>query len=206
MRPASENVSEKQHANNLLEKADMILDTDFTEEVFYGGFADDLDMDDALILDTNFTEEFVDAGFVDDLDVDDGLMAYLQAHFPEFFPSLPNVPEGNHVSLVVPNPFVEASAARYSTQRTKFTLPEDGAVDGHIKFRRIRSTDNDDENANRPPAGSLLRPSLAVHQRSVPSMKGDTVAYLPPDFGSGCKLDATDTKLLKFCKSSVPSP
>ena len=132
-------------------------------------------------------------------------MAYLQALFPEYFPSLPNEPGGSHVSLVVSNPFVEASAVRYSPQRTTFTLPEGGAVNGHIKFR-LKSTDKNDENANRPPAGSLLRPSLAVHQRRIPGIKGDTVAYLPPDFGSGCKLGATDSKLLKFCKSSVLSP
>lgn len=125
---------------------------------------------------------------------------WLSGFFPELFPSLP-VPEERCVNITIPNPFIEDSVARYSCEnRVTFTMPEDGAVNGYIKFR-LRMTDSSDE-SHKPKHSTFGQSSMAVHHRNMPErdIPGNNVPYLPPDFGRESKLDGTDIKLLKFCQ------
>jgi hypothetical protein len=138
---------------------------------------------------------------------------FLLEQFPELFPSLPRTDERN-VSLDVPNPFEEGSAAHHpSLKSAPSSLPEDGGVNGLIKFRlRISDTDT---NKPVPYRQGLLDKSPLRFGRQhpqPPSVPTDgqhaqgpgigVVPSLPPDFGRGLNLDTTDSKLLKFCKSS----
>lgn len=127
---------------------------------------------------------------------------WLAAEFPDLFPSLPDL-ESRIVNLHLENPFLEGSAVRHPALKTNHTLPEDGAVNGYIKFR-IRFSAEDDT-SHRPQAQKATafgQSTPAVHHRSHHPIVGDHVPCVPPDFGKGCKLDNMDSKLMKFCKLS----
>lgn len=107
--------------------------------------------------------------------------AWLTVQFPELFPSLPAA-EDRLVNLAIPNPFLEGSANRHAFLRPSKTLPEDGAVDGYVKFR-IRFTREDTRSHPRAQRTVFSLSSLAVHHRNRYPIGEQNVPSLPPDFG-----------------------
>ncbi len=91
-------------------------------------------------------------------------------------------------------------------------LPEDGAVNGYIKFR-LRMCDVEDHKSGvlgkgksflanpQPKSCPQQQTHLTEHKVKGPLID---VPYLPPNFGRRLKLDNTDNKLLKFCKCILP--
>jgi hypothetical protein len=115
------------------------------------------------------------------------------------YPDVPSLEE-RFVDLTLDNPYSENAIVRHKTLRKALAMPEDGAVNGYIKFR-IRNADLDERSTKR--AKSLVG-GLSVPSRdtSSPSQSPfSNIPYLPPDFGRGVKLDEVDSKLLKFCKA-----
>jgi hypothetical protein len=124
---------------------------------------------------------------------------WLAAQFPELYPSVPDI-ENRMVDLHLENPFLEDSEVRHPVLRTNHTLPEDGAVNGYIKFRIRFSEENNTGCRPRAQNATFGQSTLAVHHRNYHPVVGDHVPYVPPDFGKGSKLDSMDGKLMKFCK------
>ena len=127
---------------------------------------------------------------------------WLRSQFPELYPAVPSF-DNRHVTLGVPNPFAGDGAARHPKLRSaKAAVPGDGAISGLLKFR-MRSFDGKSDGSTRPQPTRCFQGSMAVHHRSMPSIPTtEKIPALPPAFGLGRRLhlDATDSKLLKFCK------
>lgn len=117
--------------------------------------------------------------------------------------------EGQTFSLNLRNPFVTNEANRHPGLKRTALIPEDGAVNGYIKFR-LRMSDVEDHNppalgkgkglaslANSQPSNLMRQP--AQHMQHNPNASPIDIPYLPPNFGRRLKLDDTDNKLLKFC-------
>ncbi|KAH0559375.1 hypothetical protein GP486_004109 [Trichoglossum hirsutum] len=137
-------------------------------------------------------------GLGQDLGFDPTMQEWLFNKFPVQFASVPLL-ENRQVDLSTPNPFADGSIVRHPhlRQMTK-TLPEDGAVNGYIKFR-LRLSHDEDESSETPQSRSFNQRSMAVHHRHMPDLPGNNnVPPLPPHFGRGCKLDSIDNKLFKF--------
>lgn len=116
-------------------------------------------------------------------------------------PSLPLL-EDRIVNLRLDNPYDDNGESRHKTLREEVFQPQNGAVNGYIKFR-ILDADLSDRN-NR--AGLLGQAALGLHRRrkfqdSEAEGPFSHVPRLPPDFGRGLKLNQTDSKLLKFCET-----
>jgi len=120
--------------------------------------------------------------------------------FPEMFPSVPLLCNRN-IDLALPNPFSEDATGRHPEDRGIKILPDDGKVDGYIKFRiRPTSMPTDD---NGTLSHKFTQKSLGLHRQSLPNIPGvNNIPFVPPDFGRGYKLDSTDNKLFKFCNFS----
>ncbi|EGC41084.1 conserved hypothetical protein [Histoplasma capsulatum var. duboisii H88] len=113
------------------------------------------------------------------------------------FPDMPSL-EDRFISLSLSNPYSDNAPSRHETLRTQILTPEDGSVNGYIKFR-IRNAELD-ESSNKSAKRSFGASFLGVHHRSTTEANSmfDNIPYLPPNFASGVKLDAVDGKLLKF--------
>jgi hypothetical protein len=129
---------------------------------------------------------------------------------PELYPSLPSK-EGQAFSLTFCNPFTTNESNRHPRLKTTAFIPEDGTVNGYIKFR-LRMSDVEDHKsqvlgmrkglavlANSHPTSLQQQPPQHMQYNSRASP--NDIQYLPPNFGRRLKLDDTDNKLLKFCKS-----
>lgn len=74
--------------------------------------------------------------------------------------------------------------------------PVDGAINGLVKFRIQFKQDK------APGRRSRMNWTSNENRQSTPEPDPflNPTPNLPPDFGRGVKLDATDAKLMKFCK------
>ena len=140
--------------------------------------------------------------------------AWLAQALPELYPSIPSK-EGQRFSLSLSNPFAANGSNRHPRLKSTAFLPEDGAVNGYIKFR-LRMSDIEDHRspvlgkgkgmtflANSQPK---YRPQLSPqHMQQNSGAPPNDIQYLPPNFGRRLKLDDTDNKLLKFCNDILCS-
>jgi hypothetical protein len=136
--------------------------------------------------------------------------AWLAQALPELYPSIP-AKEGQKFSLSLSNPFATNGSNRHPRLKSTAFLPEDGAVNGYIKFR-LRMSDVEDHRSpvlgkgkgitflanSQPKHRTQLSPQRVPHGSGAPPID---IQYLPPNFGRRLKLDDTDNKLLKFCKA-----
>ena len=125
------------------------------------------------------------------------------AILPELYPSLPLL--GHRAPVVgMPNPFIKNSTEHYLFEnRMSFAVPEDGEVNGYIKFR-LRVTEASGNTRQPKKQATFDQVAMAVHHRRIPGVPTEKLPYLPPDFGRTMRLDPTDHKLLRFCKLSTP--
>lgn len=106
---------------------------------------------------------------------------------------------------MVANPYLENDISltqRHVSLREPLPSGSPGVVNGYLKFV-IRQNHPKDIEEPRPTTARLIK-DMAVHHRDVhvsDAIQADNVARLPPGYGSNAKLDATDRKLLRFCKS-----
>lgn len=137
-----------------------------------------------------------------DWTISEDVPSWLSGPFPLLYPSVPS-PDDRPADMQILNPFLDVSENRHPFLRQRVSaVPEDGAFNGYLKFR-IRSSEPRGSESN-PRQKSLFgrMPLLAQKHRDVsdPETLQESLSALPPDFGRKCKLDATDNKLLKFCK------
>ncbi|PGH08398.1 hypothetical protein GX51_01224 [Blastomyces parvus] len=113
------------------------------------------------------------------------------------YPDIPSL-EDRFVNLSLENPYSDNAPSRHETLRTHILTPEDGSVNGYIKFR-IRNADLD-ESSLKAAKRSFGASAMGVHHRNSSEANSlfNNIPYLPPNFASGVKLDAVDGKLLKF--------
>ncbi|KAL9108763.1 MAG: hypothetical protein Q9227_006559 [Pyrenula ochraceoflavens] len=134
----------------------------------------------------------------------DGEPDWLAELFPGLEPSVPLLDE-REVSLAIVNPYAVPGTNEHPRIRSKvapLVLPNDGAVNGLIKFR-LRALD-EQRDSERPQA------RLFLHRRKISDVSTDSndtsesnpsrahLSYAPPDFGKDLHLDQTDTKLWRF--------
>lgn len=136
---------------------------------------------------------------------------WLAQAMPELYPSIPSK-EGQSFSLSLSNPFAANGSNRHPRLKSTAFLPEDGAVNGYIKFR-LRMSDVEDHRSpvlgkgkgitflgnSQPRHRTQLSPQHMQQNSGAPP---NDIQYLPPNFGRRLKLDDTDNKLLKFCKDT----
>lgn len=120
--------------------------------------------------------------------------------FPSSAVGLP-IRGSKKASLDLANPFSDGLAIRHPKLRETTDLPQGGGVNGYVKFR-LRAADFD---GSAPPMSHNVfnKTTLGVHHRTVPENPFQSIPLLPPDFGKGLKLDAMDSKLLKFCEQTL---
>jgi hypothetical protein len=122
--------------------------------------------------------------------------------------------DGQTFSLNLCNPFTTNETNRHPRLKSTALLPEDGAVNGYIKFR-LRMSDVEDHKspilgkgkgmaflANSHPTS---RPQQSFQNTQNMKAPSNDIQYLPPNFGRRLKLDDTDNKLLKFCTDVLPA-
>jgi hypothetical protein len=115
--------------------------------------------------------------------------------------------ENRLVDLSLQNPFTDNATEHLPYLRPSATkLPQDGAVNGYIKFRLIKSNFQEHQPRNKYRQVPLNHQDTVMHRRPIPNPhKVKNIVKLPPDFSLGCKLDGGDHKLLKFCKCPLTS-
>lgn len=125
---------------------------------------------------------------------------WLSSYLPGLVPPLPSI-EDRQVDVTIANPFSGNADSRYAWKRQAvFSTAEDGAVNGYIKFRlRLNDVADDTPTRKRNPFARVS--TMEVHQRALPDQRGNSVTYLPPDFGKESRLQGDDNKLMRFCKS-----
>ena len=139
-----------------------------------------------------------------DCDLPEEFQSWIAANFPELYPSVPSM-EDRPANIEIRNPFLEISENRHPFLRQAVsTLPKDGALDGYIKFRIRASERHGSERCPRRKdvLGKRLTTLQKYHKRPELEPLEDFIPSLPPDFDKQCKMDNTDHKLLKFCKTS----
>jgi len=123
----------------------------------------------------------------------------LAKFFPYLWPSLPSL-EDRRLELDVVNPYIDNAINHHRTLRAAVaSIPEDGAINGYIKFR-LRMSDFESDHSNDPRRNIFGQQAFGMHHRQVPgTVSTVNIPSLPPDFGRGCKLNPTDRNLLTFC-------
>lgn len=152
----------------------------------------------------------------DDLYIEDESMAVDQAWLaqalPELYPSVPSRGEQTF-SLNLFNPFTINETNRHPSLKTTALIPQDGAVNGYIKFR-LRTSDVEDQRSPILGKGKGMailansfptnRPQeLPQEMQQSPKAPPMYIQYLPPNFGWRLNLDEVDTKLMKFCNDHL---
>jgi hypothetical protein len=132
-----------------------------------------------------------------DPELDDVSADHADHLFSEVIPTLPS--RDRQVYTKLSHPFTEVSLVRHATVKpAPSEVPQDGAVDGYVKFRILPGGDKGRPQAIRQ-RNNGLRP-MGVHHRTMPGMASNHIPGLPPGFGTNFTLDAMDSKLMKFCK------
>jgi hypothetical protein len=112
-------------------------------------------------------------------------------------PKLPS--RDRQVYTTLSHPFTEVSLGRHATIKPEPSeVPQNGAVDGYVKFRILPGGDNVRPQETRQKNAGLR--SMGVHHRTVPGITSNHIPGLPPGFGKNFTFDAMDSKLMKFCK------
>lgn len=124
---------------------------------------------------------------------------WMRETFPLMFASVPYVED--RTSSLVPNPFLEGSEEKYKSLdiRIKPRLPANGMVDGYIKIRFSRLSEEDYQTSpsdfDSPPFDSRRSPSIRVATEAMEMMQ---IPPLPPNFATGMELDDLDRTLWSF--------
>jgi len=121
------------------------------------------------------------------------------------------------VIVTPPNPFLD-NAVNHIPQinSTAKFLPQNGQVNGYIKFQfrksdlqeeprsthpiRLQSTENNETPNDHAEPEASPHSRLMLEQALGIAPEG-SVLKMPPDFGLGCKLSNVERKLFRFCKS-----
>lgn len=123
---------------------------------------------------------------------------WFQQDFPDFLPSTPSM-QNRSFPYSLANPFHHGATITHPRLRSRATTSYnavDGAINGLVKFRIQFKHDK------APSWQSRMNWTSDENRQSTPQPSPflNPAPNLPPDFGRGIKLDATDAKLLKFCK------
>lgn len=127
----------------------------------------------------------------------------LMTELPELFPDIPALTD-RFVNLGLANPYADNGPIRHAKIRDMAMLPEDGGVNGYIKFRlRMADVESDANMQKKTVFDQNRQLGKQIQGETNPAPFGldrQQIPNLPPDFGRGLKLDKVDGKLLKFCK------
>ena len=132
---------------------------------------------------------------------------WMRDTFPVMFASVPYLED--RASSLVPNPFLEGSEEKYKSLdvRIKPRLPANGMVDGYIKIRFSRMSEEDCQTSSSdfdsPLFDSRRSPSITVATEATEMMQ---IPPLPPNFATGMELDDLDRTLWSFRTFSASPP
>ena len=124
-------------------------------------------------------------------------------HYPSFVPSVPSGQISSEIPIVA-NPYAVGGIPEHPRIRAQLKAAiegDQGAYAGMLKFR-IREH-NTQESTSSSKGAYLYRQSLS---RVNPTSDQQSVPLVPPDLGRNLKLDPIDSKLMKFCRSSLLPP
>lgn len=127
-------------------------------------------------------------------------MQWMRNVFPLMFPSVPQVEERLHTLVL--NPFIEDSEEKYKTLevRVKPQVPESGTVDGYIKVRFSRISEEKHEISSLTFNVSTFDGHSQSSHGLRQSVEALQIRCLPPNFATGLELNAIDRTLWEFRK------